>query len=179
MDPAQLFIPINTPVLQPNGKIDPTWWKFFVDFAGGISTIDLATQVTGVLPSENGGTGIDNGNRHLVIGGFDLGLIQTAPSLVTMPTSGTLISTTALKSKRVTTGSVGAGGTALIVVTWDTSFTDANYTAVVSVEDTTAAAASMTIVHIEAKAAASISVRVNNASGGAIVGTINAIAFHD
>lgn len=179
MDPAQLFIPINTLVILPNGKIDPTWWKFFVDFAGGISTIDLATQVSGVLSSQNGGTGVDNGGRNLIIAGFSLALIQTSNSVVTMPTSGTLVSTTGLKSKRVTTGSVGAGGTALVVVTWDTSFTDVNYTAVVSVDDTTASVSSMTIVHIEAKAAASISVRVNNASGGALTGTINAIAFHD
>lgn len=179
MDPTELFIPINTPVLLPNGKMDPTWWKFFVDFAQGISTIDLASQVSGVLPSQNGGTGINNGGRNLALQGFTLILTTTAPTAVTLPTSGTLISTTRLQSERVSTGSIPSGGSAVVTVTWATAFADANYTAVASVLNTTAAVLSLAVVHIESQIAASISVRVQNTSGGALTGTVEAIAFHD
>ncbi len=178
-NPTELFIPINLPVLLPNGKMDPTWWNFFLSFAQGISTIDLATQVSGVLASHHGGTGLNNGTRTLTLGGFSLALTQTGNSALTMPTSGTVISTLAFKSKRVTTGAISGGSSGLVVVTWDTAFADANYTPVVSVLDSTASTSSLSITHIEAKIAASITVRVANAAGGPLTGTLQALALHD
>lgn len=179
MDPLNLYLPINTPVLLPNGKMDPVWWKFFVDFAQGISVIDLTTQVTGVLAPIHGGTGANNGSQSLTLSGFSLAVTQTGPSSVTMPTSGTLISTTGFKSKRVTTGSVSGGGTALVTVNWPSAFADTNYTAVASVLDSTGAVASLSVVHIESQLVGSISVRVSNAAAGALTGTIQALALHD
>ncbi len=179
MDPRDLFLPIQAPVLLPNGLMDPVWWKYFIDFAEGISVIDLATQVSGVLPSVNGGTGINNGSRTLTLSGFSLTITQTALSAVTMPTSGTLISTTGFKSQRVSTGSIGAGASAVITVTWPTPFADTSYTPVVSVLDSTTAALSLSVVHIETKIAASISVRVQNTSAGSLTGTLQALALHD
>jgi hypothetical protein len=64
--------------------------------------INLATQVTGVLPGTNGGTGVNNGANTLTLGGnlttsgaFPLTLTTTASTNVTLPTSGTLIATAA------------------------------------------------------------------------------------
>ena len=179
MDPTELLLPINLPVLLPNGKMDPTWWNFFFQFAQGISVIDLATQVSGVLASGHGGTGVNNGSRTLTLAGFNLTLTQTANSAVTMPTSGTLISTAVLKSQRVTTGSIGSGASAAITVTWPSPFSDTSYTAVASVLDSTGSSASLSVVHIETVSSSSISVRVSNTAGGSLTGTIQAIALHD
>jgi hypothetical protein len=179
MNPSELLLPVNLPVLQPDGKMDPTWWNFFFQFAQGISTIDLATQVTGTLSASHGGTGANNGSRSLTIAGFPLTLTQTALTALTMPTSGTLVSTTGLTSKRVSTGSISGGGSALVTVTWAVPFADTSYTALASVLDTTISASALSVVHIESLSVASISVRISNASGGALTGTVQAIAYHD
>lgn len=57
-----------------------------------------ATHVTGILPSANGGTGVNNGtntitlaNNLTTVGNFPLTLTTTASTNVTFPTSGTLI----------------------------------------------------------------------------------------
>jgi fibronectin-binding autotransporter adhesin len=64
--------------------------------------INLANQVTGVLPGTNGGTGVNNGANTITLGGnlttsgaFPLTLTSTASTSVTLPTSGTLIATAA------------------------------------------------------------------------------------
>ncbi len=178
-NPTELFLPINLPVLLPNGKMDPTWWNFFVSFAQGISTIDLASQVTGILAAAHGGTGVNNSSKNLTLNGFGLTLTQTAATAVTMPVSGTVISTLALKSQRTTTGSISGGGTALVTVTWPAPFADTNYTVVASIVDVTAAVASLSIVHVESIAASAIMVRVANAAVGALTGTVQALALHD
>ncbi len=206
MDPSQLLIPINTPVLGPNGKMVDVWWKYFVDVAGGLSTIDLETQVTGVLPAVSGGTGIANANTKTVTlggpfvtsGAFGLTFTLTSATNLTLPTGGTVVVTTSpitavnltvttgvtpdsggIKHKRVTTGSVAGGATALVTVTWTTPFGDANYSVVASVVDSTAAVASLSVVHVETVTAAAVQVRVTNAAVGAITGTIDVIALHD
>lgn len=84
-----------------------------------------------------------------------------------------------IKHKRITTGSINAGASALITITWTTAFADSNYSVTASVVDSTAAIASLKIVHIESVGAASITVRVENTSAGPLTGTIHAIAVHD
>jgi len=84
-----------------------------------------------------------------------------------------------LKHGRVTTGSIGAGVSAVVTLTWTTAFADANYTVNASVLNSTAATASLKIVHIETQTAAAVTVRVENTSAGALTGTLHVIAIHD
>jgi len=84
-----------------------------------------------------------------------------------------------IKHSRVTTGSVSAGSTALVTVTWSTAFADANYTASASVVDSTTSSLSLSVVHIESVAAGSMTVRVLNNAVGSLTGTLHVIAMHD
>lgn len=84
-----------------------------------------------------------------------------------------------IKHSRITTGSVGAGATALVTLTWGTAFADANYTVTASLIDSTAAVASLHITHIESVSASQVKIRVENTSAGALTGTLNVIALHD
>lgn len=179
-DPSTLLIPIDVPVLLPNGTMSPVWWKYFVDVAVGLGTVDLTSQVTGVLPAPNGGTGIANasGETITINGGFALALTLAAATSVTFPTAGTLVSYREVQQASATTGSVAGGGTALVTLTWPIAFTNTNYVATASVLDTTAAVASLSVVHIESQSATQITVRVTNAAVGAITGTVWAIALH-
>jgi hypothetical protein len=86
---------------------------------------------------------------------------------------------TTVKSSRVTTGLIGAGSTALVTLTWGTSFADANYTVSASVEDSTATSLSLSVVHVETKTASAVTVRVINNAVGSLTGTLNVIAIHD
>jgi hypothetical protein len=83
------------------------------------------------------------------------------------------------KHKRVSTGSVTAGSTALITITWGTAFLNTNYTVVAMVEDSTTAVASLVTVHIESKTTSAVTVRVVNNSAGSLTGTVHVIAVHD
>lgn len=62
-----------------------------------ISNLALTTQVTGVLPGANGGTGVNNSGKTITLGGnletsgaFASTLTVTGVTAVTLPTSGTL-----------------------------------------------------------------------------------------
>lgn len=179
MDPNQLFLDPKRPFTKPKeGFLEDHAWKYLADLQTGLTTVDLTSQVTGILPPVNGGTGVANGTRTLSIAGFPLTLTQTALSSLTTPTAGTLISTTGLQLASATTGSVAGLGTALVTLTWPIAYADTNYVAVASVLDTTAAVASLSVVHIEAHALGSIAVRVTNAAVGAITGTVWGIALH-
>jgi hypothetical protein len=81
--------------------------------------------------------------------------------------------------KRVTTGSVGAGASALVTITWGTAFPDTNYTVSASVLDTTTSTAALSVVHVESISTTAITVRVVNNGASAITGTVHAIAIHD
>jgi hypothetical protein len=83
------------------------------------------------------------------------------------------------KHGRITTGSIGAGATALVTLTWGTAFADTNYTVSAEVEDATTSSLSLSVVHVESKAAGSVSVRVLNNSVGSLTGVLNCIAVHD
>jgi hypothetical protein len=108
--------------------------------AGGV---DLTTQVTGVLPGTNGGTGVDNGANTITLAGNlatsganSLTLTTTGATNVTFPTSGTLATvggtvasfsggTTGLLPNTATTGAVTLTGTLVVANggTGATSFT--------------------------------------------------------
>jgi hypothetical protein len=84
-----------------------------------------------------------------------------------------------LKHQRVTTGSVSAGSTALVTLTWTTTFADGNYTVNCSVLDSTTSSLSLSVVHVEAVNAADVRVRVLNNAVGSLTGTLHCIAMHD
>ncbi len=203
LDPQKSFI--------AGGKLTAPAWRYLQDLQVTLTTIDLATQVSGVLLGTNGGTGKNNGSHTVSLSGdisvagdfstagaFATVLTSTAPTNVTLPTTGTLLTkdsaitavnlnvTTGvapnsggIKHGRVTTGSIGAGVSALVALTWGTAFADANYTVTASVLDATAAIASLQVVHVETILAASVAVRVQNTSAGALTGTLQVIALHD
>lgn len=86
---------------------------------------------------------------------------------------------TGLQHERITTGSISAGATALITITWDVAFADTNYTGFASVEDPTTSSLSLSVVHIESKSTTTMTVRVINNAVGSLTGTLNAMAIHD
>ena len=51
------LVPTDLRVVLQDGTINPVWWRFFQDLKVNLFTVDLATQVTGVLDLANGGTG--------------------------------------------------------------------------------------------------------------------------
>lgn len=83
-----------------------------------------------------------------------------------------------IKHARVTTGSIAAGGDALVTVTWTTAFADANYTVQAQVQDATALDA-LNVIHIETVTASAVAVRVLNNDGSSHTGTLHVMAMHD
>lgn len=83
------------------------------------------------------------------------------------------------KHARVTTGSVSAGSTALVTVTWTTAFADANYTCNASVLDSTTSSLSLSVVHLETISASAVTVRVLNNAVGSLTGTLHLSCIHD
>lgn len=93
--------------------------------------------------------------------------------------SGYLPDAGGMKHSRVTTGSITAGSSALVTITWSTQFADANYTANCSVVDSTASTLALSVVHIETQNATTLAARVQNTSAGSLTGTLHCIAIHD
>ncbi len=84
------------------------------------------------------------------------------------------------KHRRVSTGSIAASSSAVVTVSWTTTFADANYTANCSVVEATAGTSSLRIHHLETVAAGSVVVRVVNDDGAAAkTGTLHCAAVHD
>ena len=90
--------------------------------------VSLTTAVTGVLPSANGGTGINNGTNTITLGGnvthsgaFTQTFIATGNTSVTLPTSGTLVNTAV-----TTLSSLSSIGT-VTVGTWNASVISVAY----------------------------------------------------
>jgi hypothetical protein len=84
-----------------------------------------------------------------------------------------------MKGQRVTTGSITNGTSSVVTLTWTAAYADANYTATCTVQDSTAATASLSVVHIESVAAGSVGVRVQNTAASPVTGTLHCIAIHD
>jgi hypothetical protein len=126
-------------VLHGNTGADPTF-----------SAVSLSADVSGTLPTGNGGTG-----------------------------STSLADGSNVKHKRVTTGSIAATTRADVTLTWTTAFADANYTATASVEDTSASGLGLIAERIRSKVAGSVVVQVFNQSAGPLTGTLDVVALHD
>lgn len=92
---------------------------------------------------------------------------------------GMAANSSGFKHARVTTGSIDAASSALVTVTWGTTFADANYSVSASVVDSTTASLALSVVHIESISASAVTVRVENSSAGALTGTLHVIAVHD
>jgi len=84
-----------------------------------------------------------------------------------------------LKHQRVGTGFIGAGASALVTLTWLSSFADANYTVNCTVEDATASASSLRLLHVESKSGRAVVARVSNTATRALAGSLGCIAMHD
>ncbi len=48
--PSTILIPVNTPVLLPNGKMEPSWWAVFVALAEGF--VDVVTVTGGATAGD-------------------------------------------------------------------------------------------------------------------------------
>lgn len=85
-----------------------------------------------------------------------------------------------LKHARLSTGSIAAGSSAAITLTWTTAFLDSNYTANCLLVEATASTSTLRIHHIESVTAASVVIRVVNDDGTtAHTGTLHCLAVHD
>jgi hypothetical protein len=84
-------------VTVPSGKTFLVAWNGSDFVTVGVATVNLTTDVTGVLPAANGGTGVNNSTRTITLGGnlvtsgaFSTTLTTTNTTSITLPTAGTL-----------------------------------------------------------------------------------------
>lgn len=169
VQPLQPYVPF---VLE-SGLLTRNGYDFlnnlYIRVGGSLSELNAATlqdgtwQVPGTIGSTTPNTGA-----------------FTTFSAQTLSISGGITQNTGLKHGRVTTGSIGAGVSALVTFTFaGGAFANTNYTVTASVQDSTAATASLKVVHIETRSTTNVVVRVENTSAGALTGTLHIIAMHD
>lgn len=106
----------------------------------------------------------------------------TTPSTVaatTLQATTSVLQGGGMKHQRVTTGSISAGSTALVTLTWSSAFADANVTVTAGVVDSTGSSLSLSVVHIESITASAVAVRVINNAVGSLTGVLHVIAMHD
>lgn len=94
--------------------------------------LPLTTGVTGILPSANGGTGVNNSTRTLTyagnisfLGSFTQAFTATANTAVTLPTSGTLATLAgveALTNKSINGVTPVSGGTSTLYLSQDGTY---------------------------------------------------------
>lgn len=84
------------------------------------------------------------------------------------------------KHQRLTTGSCATTGCS-VTVTWTTAFADTAYTVSCSVQEATAQSetSGLRIAKIQAPAAASVAVELDNNAAGALTGTLHCVGIHD
>lgn len=104
--------------LNPVAQLQSAVANLLLDEPSG--TVDLTTDVTGILPGANGGTGVANTGKTLTLAGnlatagaFAITLTATGTTGVTLPTTGTLVTTavTTLSSLATVSATLGFGGT--------------------------------------------------------------------
>lgn len=100
MNAAQ-FPALTGPVTTVAGSLATSITNLAITNAMLAGGIDLTQKVTNTLPSNNGGTGVNNGGRtltyagnHTMAGAFSSTFTFTGTTSVTFPTSGTLLNTT-------------------------------------------------------------------------------------
>ena len=110
-------ISLGSTVTTFTGLSSVTSTTFVGALTGNASTATTAGNVTGVVASANGGTGVNNGSStltmagsHVLAGAFTSTFTFTGTTGVTFPTSGTLLSTAAAVT-------VPQGGTGLTTLT--------------------------------------------------------------
>jgi len=146
-------------------------------------SIDLTTKVTGVLPSANGGTGVNNGSSTITLGGNlitsgsnGLTLTSTATTNVTLPTSGTLYgtSTGSITSAQLATSLTDETGTGFVVFSISPALTGTPTTPTQLVTDNSTAIATTAWVrnYVVSSSAGSVSTfSFTNANG--FTGTVS------
>lgn len=87
----------TTGVTVPSGKAASVVWNGSDFTAVSVVSVSLTSDVTGILPSANGGTGVNNGSSTITIAGnvthagaFTQSFTATGNTSVTLPTTGTL-----------------------------------------------------------------------------------------
>jgi hypothetical protein len=96
--PYTIGVGTATTVLHGSASGDPTF-----------GAVSLTTDVSGILPPANGGTGVANTSTLTLAGGFALTFTLGAGTSLTLPASGTVLSTAAA----VTVAQGGTGVTTL------------------------------------------------------------------
>lgn len=171
---------LTVPRLRPNSKFSDEQGNLTLE---GYRFLDgLYIRVGGSLDSLNAVTLADKTwDAPNPIGSTtpNTGKFTTLEATSSLTVGSVAKNSPGIKHSRVSTGSIGASSSALVTVTWTTTFPDTNYTVVCTVQDSTAATASLSVLHVESKTASAITVRVNNTSAGALTGTLNVIAMHD
>ncbi len=84
MDPTELYLDARRRVIMPDGTLEPSFWKFLQDLQVSLTTVDLTTQVTGILPLVNGGTSSAVGPQASTITGATLAANVLASSLTSV-----------------------------------------------------------------------------------------------
>lgn len=85
-----------------------------------------------------------------------------------------------IRHQRVATGPIAGTGTEEVQITWDTPFTDSNYTVTAQIQSSQGVlGTSLRIFRITEVTATGCSVSVRNDDTGALEGTVHAIAIHD
>lgn len=165
--------------VDENGKLSRDGYSFlynlYLRVGGSLDSLNAATllDATWSEPNAIGNTTPSTGKFTTLEGTTSI----TTPTIHV--TSSVDNNSGGIKHARLTTGSVAAGATALVTLTWSSAFADANYTVTVSLVEATAAVLSLHIIHIESVSASQVKIRVENTSAGALTGTLNVIALHD
>lgn len=90
-----------------------------------------------------------------------------------------LVASSKVRTKRISTGSIAGGAHAAVTLTWDSPFADANYTVTVSVVQSDADTETLRVDHIQSVSATAVVVRIFNNDASARTGTLHAVAIHD
>lgn len=84
-----------------------------------------------------------------------------------------------IQHARATSGSIGAGLSSRVTITWAKPFADTAYTVQALAEDPTASSLADTVVHLESYTSAAVGIRVLNNSLSASTSTIHVLGIHD